>query len=98
MGSTSVRPLARLRVGPHQLLNRPQYTFPNPLPVYIAQLKQPIAALRSHQQGILGAVLLNEEVGGAVEVELRSHAAISRSICATLLDAVCEAAMHPCEA
>jgi hypothetical protein len=38
------------------------------LPVYIAQLQQRIAALRSHQQRILGAVLLDEDVGGAVDV------------------------------
>jgi hypothetical protein len=38
----------------------------------IAQLKQRISALRSHQQCILGAVLLNEDVGGVVGVEGRN--------------------------
>ncbi len=36
-------------------------------PLYIAQLKERIAALRSHQQCILEAVLLGQDVGCAVE-------------------------------
>jgi hypothetical protein len=36
---------------------------------HVAQLKERISALRSEQQGILGAVLLDEDVGRAESVE-----------------------------
>src|SRR5258707_6528464 len=51
-----------------------------PFPFRCARQSRRIAALRSHQQGILGTVLLNEDVGGAVEVEGRGRGRGKRSV------------------
>ena len=67
-----MHPCPSPQLHPLQLLHRPQYLLPHPVAVQVALLKH-----RIHPQGGMDrrvlAVLLHEEAGGAVDVEVGDH-------------------------
>jgi hypothetical protein len=59
---------------PRQLLHPAQHGFPRSLPVEIAKCEHRLGALRRHERRLLDTIFLHEDVGGAVDVEIRDHA------------------------
>ena len=72
MPHTSVDPLAFRQLHPHQLLNRPQYPLPHRTAVQVALIEHGVRTHRGMDQRVL-AVVLYEEVGAAVDVEVEDH-------------------------